>query len=331
MRKYGFYIFTVLVAVSLLVLSRVAKDRTTAIVAEVDAQKTAISFPKSVRIKALYVQPGQEVQKGEKLLEVERPDLLFDIEKLKHERSIVQTEYQKQIEKIESDRQIETLDHQREMAGIDERVLTLTQSWRNDSIVFAEVSRVANTDSTTAYLVYRTALNNLEKERQIRIKAHRATIQSLNNQLRLATEARVLSENLIDDELKVLQQEQDQLVQLATFNGTVGTMNVQLDELIPPYETILSVYENNPNLIKAYINELSDTEVHVGDKVLVESINRSYSIEGVVVEFGARIVALPRQMNPNTTIEMWGRELFVEIPRENSFLNGEKVFVILNN
>ena len=60
-----------------------------AIVAEVDTQKTAISFHKPVRIKSIHVTPGQHVKVGELPLEAERPDLLYDIEKVENEKDLL--------------------------------------------------------------------------------------------------------------------------------------------------------------------------------------------------------------------------------------------------
>ncbi len=77
------------------------------------------------------------------------------------------------------------------------------------------------------------------------------------------------------------------------------------------------------------MNEGSKYSMEVGKQVMVESTNRKYSIEGRVSEIGARIVEYPNRLKANQNIPMWGQELFIKIPDDNKFLNGERVVVII--
>jgi HlyD family secretion protein len=134
----------------------------------------------------------------------------------------------------------------------------------------------------------------------------------------------------LTSEITSLLKEKEMLVQTAPIDGTIGNVSVQLMELVPPYQTIISVYDENPSIIRAYMNEQAVIPVQVGDKVSVESSNRSYAIEGEIIEIGSRIVSYPKQMISGEQVEMWGKELFVKIPDENNFLNGEKVYVLID-
>ena len=128
-------------------------------------------------------------------------------------------------------------------------------------------------------------------------------------------------------ELDVLLEEEEQLVKTAEIHGTVGSVNAQPGELLSPYTTILSIYESNPTVIKAVMNEGYQYKIEVGNIVNVESTNRDYSIEGKIIEVGARIIEYPSRLRTNQNITMWGQEIFVKIPEGNEFLNGERVFV----
>jgi multidrug resistance efflux pump len=121
--------------------------------------------------------------------------------------------------------------------------------------------------------------------------------------------------------------EEQELVKKADFIGTVGSVNAQEGELLSPYSTILSLYDLNPTVIKAIMNEGYKYQAEVGQVVNVESTNRSYQIEGKIIEIGARIIEYPNRLKTNQNIPMWGQELFIKIPEENDFLNGERVFV----
>ena len=93
---------------------------------------------------------------------------------------------------------------------------------------------------------------------------------------------------------------------------------------------MLSVYENNPTIIRAFTNEHNNIDLVSGTEVLVESTNRQYKIKGTIVEIGSRIIEYPDRLRTFDQLPSWGREIFIQIPEESKFLNGEKVFVILD-
>ncbi len=329
--KNLFYVVVFLVAVALLIFSLNTKDRSFAVIAEVEAQKTAISFHKPVRIKELHVKPGQHVKTGDLLLEVERPDLLFDIEKIKNE----QNQLESSLEKLEMDfvtsKRVTSLKHIQQLSEIDGRILELESQQRADSLFYSEVSGWVGIDSTKDELsLADIKLANLEEEKKLESRRYYSEKDRQSKLYEKDLQSFSYRQELLDTELKSLLDEQLSLVQYAVFDGTIGSVSVQLMELIPPYQTIISVYDENPNMIKAYMNELDEIVFRVGDQVVVESMNRTYQIEGEIIEIGSRIVSYPRKMNPLGQVDMWGKEVFVQIPEQNNFLNGEKVFVIIN-
>jgi len=89
----------------------------------------------------------------------------------------------------------------------------------------------------------------------------------------------------------------------------------------------MSLYEMNPTIIKAYMNEKNRYDLEVGDQVFVESANREYNILGTVSEIGSRIVSYPNRLLEVQDRKIWGQEIFIKIPENNDFLNGEKVYV----
>jgi multidrug resistance efflux pump len=125
-----------------------------------------------------------------------------------------------------------------------------------------------------------------------------------------------------------LNEEKKELIRVSPIDGTIGNVFAQIDELVSPYTTIISIYEAKPTVIKAYVNERRRQDVSVGDKVLVESSNRKYSITGEIFEVGSRITDYPQRLIENQ-LDLFGQEIFISIPKDNRFLGGEKVFVRL--
>jgi HlyD family secretion protein len=135
---------------------------------------------------------------------------------------------------------------------------------------------------------------------------------------------------ILKNDLSKLELQSLDLIQYADQTGNIGNLNVQLNELVPPYQSILSIYSLNPTIIKAFINERGVKGINVGTKVKVESTNRMYRISGEIIEIGSRITSFPEKLNVINGIKSYGQEIFVKISENNKFLNGEKVYVYIS-
>ena len=91
-KKYIFFTFWLVVIAGLIVLSVRFKTSDDAIVAVVEPQRVAISFPKATKLRKIHVVPGQKVSKGDTLFIAERPNLIIDIDKTVKSLNSQQTE-----------------------------------------------------------------------------------------------------------------------------------------------------------------------------------------------------------------------------------------------
>ncbi len=331
MRSKFFYIFIVLAAISLLVVSFLSVNKREAIVAVVESQKTAISYRKPVTVKSIYVNAGQQVSKGELLLEVARPDLNFENEKLLNqkekaikEKDVLQSSYRSKIDllKIEEEGKILRLDAEIEQL---ESKMKLNQALRNN--LSALSSNGASTPDSNLMDPDSLVWQSLHDEKKQIEQLYSSDRKRLAITLRENISLTELEIELIERQIGELQIERDQLKKYAPFSGTVGNINAQLDEIVPPYQTIISLYELQPSLIKAFINVSSQYVINPGDNVLIESSTRDYNTAGKVLEIGTRIVGYQDPSRPINAPELLGKEIFIELPKENNFLYGEQVFV----
>ncbi|MFY0627336.1 MAG: HlyD family efflux transporter periplasmic adaptor subunit [Reichenbachiella sp.] len=332
MKKYLIYIFWAVITLGLLYLSLGYNDSTSSILAQVEPQKYAVSFQKAVRIKEIYVIPGQQVKKGDELIKVERPDLLLDVENKANRLKGLKS--QLQINGIEKANQLSMarLVFQQNIAKIDtdlERLELILTSQEGMSKNLSAMNLWGDSTNFTDknYMSLRVEL--LEKEKISLSKQYRLKIQEIEqiHEIDLLNLNREVT--LVENELKVLSQEEKELVQYANRNGTVGNVYAETDELVPPYTTLISVYDSNPTIIRALINEQQNSGLQGGDNVIVESTNRKYRISGEVLEIGSRIIEYPNRLRTFQEVPVYGREIFIRIPEESNFLNGEKVFVKL--
>ena len=332
LKKYLFYLFIVLSAIGLVVVSFNTMKKEDAIVAVVESQKTALSYRKPVTIKAIHVSAGQKVKKGDLLLEVERPDLALDYEKLINQKNQVEnkknnlrTAYKNQIRLIDIEKtgKIERL--KADIAQLEIEI-GYNQTLRSN------YQELGISDS------FKQRSSNLNDPDSIKLKSYLTEIEQVSalysadlHKTKVETDEEIalldLDIQLINDEIEVLKLEELELKKTAPFDGTIGTVNGQINEIVPSFETIISLFEERPTTIKAYINTSSSFSLSPGDSVYVESSNRDYKTSGIVLEVGARIVDFRNPTEPTTIPDKYGREIFIKLPEDNSFLYGEHVFV----
>lgn len=324
-----FIVFLIIIGIVLFIASLIYKKQSDAIVAEVDPQRFAVSFQKAVKIKAIHVIPGEEVKEGELLLEVERPDLMYDIDKATNDLNSFLQQKEMFMANINSRIQLTNLEMFSEMQNLEEELVQLTTQYEQNKEIMSSLESVdILSDSTGVYQ------NALETRMDYLIKKQNQQEIIYSQMIKQLQEKKENEINIFDlrieqqlKELEHFKSEANYLKNFAPVAGTIGDVYRQMGELIPPYTTIMSIYEKNPSIIKAYMNEKNKYNIHLNDQVMVESGNRDYSIEGKVVEIGSRIVSYPSRLLIFQDFKMWGQEIFIEIPRENQFLNGEKVFV----
>ena len=76
------------------------------------------------------------------------------------------------------------------------------------------------------------------------------------------------------------------------------------------------------------VHESLILQVKTGDSLLVaSSLHPSHQIIGVVLGLGSRIVEIPSRLRKTPELKTYGREVLVQIPANNPFLQKEKVML----
>ena len=332
-KKRLFIIFWICIVIVLFLFSFFFRDQTTAIVAQVEPMKKAISYHKAIRIEEIYVIPGQMVKPGDILVEVTRPDLILDVEKKNNDierliinRTLMESKYAGKRQQLVMDKDSKL---RRINSEIDQLNIIVSNNQQLSS-QFGSLTGYADTIQQYGTSYYQIELVGLKEEIGFVKKQYELESNASRKIFDEEFKAYEILKRQLDKELEVLIIEENQLIKTAEIHGTVGSVSAQQGELLSPYTTILSIYESNPTVIKAVMNEGFEYEIEVGQMVKVESTNRNYKIDGKIIEIGARIIEYPSRLKANQNIQMWGQELFIKIPEDNKFLNGERVAVIIN-
>ena len=116
----------------------------------------------------------------------------------------------------------------------------------------------------------------------------------------------------------------------APQTGIVGQLDFLAGEKIESYTIIMRIYGTHPDVVTTYIGDGRLAEINIGDELTVGSINQpEYTVQGKVIGLGTRVRELPERLRRIPELKAWGREVQLQIPLDNAFLQGEKVKVTM--
>lgn len=169
----------------------------------------------------------------------------------------------------------------------------------------------------------RTALGKLESE--MRVREHLNAIVNKDSSIEAGDP---LAVDIVDlrEEIEILESQKRNLYVFAEVDGIVGAVHFKRGEKVSAFTSLLTLSSESPSYVEGFVHESLGTQVEVGQRVGITSLHRDLgTVEGRVVSFGSRVVAMPPRMLYHPTMQAWGREVVVEIPPHNPLLVGEKV------
>jgi multidrug resistance efflux pump len=334
MKKFNLiYIVAFLVFVILVVSLTVKLDTSVTFYGFAENKETEISMENDVEIKDIHVTTGQKVKKGEMLLDVISSSLPMEITKTELNIEELQTKYalwKTDLDWKISQYQIELNDKtSRIQSQIDQRYAELEKNRKlaeniqsidkgdgdGESIqnpVFIEIESLKSELENTRDIIS-TEINNLKSER-------------------FASNNPILSKiKVLEEELDYYNQIKDKLTITAPSNGLVGNVHCKEGEKIASFGTLITFYEESPTLVIGFIHEELILKININDEIGIYSSSRpEIQTKGVVKTLGSRIVEIPPRLRKIKELKTFGREIIIEIPPDNPFLQKEKVVLNLN-
>ncbi len=132
---------------------------------------------------------------------------------------------------------------------------------------------------------------------------------------------------LLESELKLLETEKGKLNKYATASGVVKTVYVKPGEQVDSFTPLLEINPLHPTTVVAYLVGKKTTEYGVGKIVSVSAYDqRRNSVQGKVIGYGS-VSELPDILQKSTATQAFGQQVFIEIPVDNTFFNGQKVLI----
>ncbi len=327
--KYFNLFYLTIIAIGVLLFAALRPDfhRELSFYGFAESRATEINYNHSVMVDRILVKSGQEVKAGEVLLELSRiktkeqlGDQSFRIAELKAEEKLWEQKQKNDIEELK-------IELRNELSEIEGKIK------RTQSELAYKKSLVTNLESIdpveTSYKPIEETLERYNQQKADLQQLFDSRINGLKEVISLGQSPyreqikRLVAEEAFDESQKVLP-----ITVTAPTDGLVGNISCKEAEHISSYTTLLTFYEPHSGIIKGFVHEDLTLEVTIGQKFTISSLkDGKINYPGTVVGLGSRIVEIPPRLRKIEAFKAYGREVLIEISKENLFLQKEKVSI----
>lgn len=295
-----------------------------------ETKETEINLNFPVMVEKLNVLSGQSVKAGEVLLKAKRLD--SDIRFEDQDMKVSEINAKKRIWKSEQEGKLKTLESsylqkigniETEIASIKNKITQQKELYKGLEHVEVNAELPANHPSMIRIATLNKDRNNVENRYQL-------DLSNLNSIIAKGTKDEDETIKRLKAEYKHYQDNKEIAVEIiAPIDGLIGNVHCKEGEHITDFRTLISFYEPNPTLVKAYVHEDFLVKVDVGDKFRISSIkDATQNYEGKVIGLGSRIVEIPPRMRKVAEFKTYGREVVIRLPSDSRFLQNEKLTLV---
>ncbi|MBN1130434.1 MAG: HlyD family efflux transporter periplasmic adaptor subunit [Chitinispirillaceae bacterium] len=330
-----FYAVCLSVFLVLLVITMSLRSDSTSFYGVADAQELVINDEQAVEIKKIMVVPGQEVKSGDTLLAVAKPDLDHKIAEIRRQLNELQSRKSAHVNLSQSEILRFKSQQEARIGELKAQIKELEAQYDINRKLVSELRSIDTSDrlsvgsDDTANPVM-IKIQQLKRELALAQDTAQIDMRRLKGELSYAGDPLAEQVKGLTKEMAMLMEEKDKLYKIAHIDGLIGAVNFKEGEKVSPFTPIVTLHTESPSYILGYIHENAYSKVYIGQKVMVSSLDdRGHSVSGEVVGVGSRIVEYPVRLRKSQDMQLWGREVTIRIPDNNTFLLGEKVMISL--
>ena len=291
-------------------------------------KETELSHNESVEIKKILVTPGQQVKKGQLLMEVFEASTDYKIDRASSDlQRLAAVDEQKRQSILDKIQQLQTK-RQIEVAEIDSDIRSLKSKIEYNKSLLEDLKSIDQTNGSDGNSPSAMALANLEERRRLVVEPIDLEVNQLRQELSNLGAPSQIEQQKLKSEIDYYKTEKDKFSVVAPSDGLIGNILCKEGENVQSFRTLLNFYERNPTLVKGFVHESLILEVNVGDTLQVSSsLHPTQFITGDVIGLGTRIVEIPERLRKIPSVKTYGREVLIRIPSMNPFLQKERVML----
>ena len=293
-----------------------------------ESRATEINYNYPVVVERILVKPGQEVKAGEILIELSRrktkevlEDQNFRIAELKADEALRKKKLRNEIGELAANKRNQVSEVEAKIEKTQHELAYRKSLVEGLTAIRPEATSYKPLEETL--MRYHQRKKDLEQLFDLKIIGLEEELSLGQNPYREQIK-RYLAEKAFDESQKV-----QPIVVTAPSDGLVGNISCKEAEHIPSYSTLLTFYEPHSEIIEGYVHEDLTLEVKMGQEFIISSLkDEDIKYHGKVIGLGSRIVEIPARLRKVDVIKAYGREVLIEIPTQNDFLQKEKVSIL---
>jgi len=291
-------------------------------------KETELSHDRDVKIEKILVTPGQEVKKGQLLMQVKQSTINFKIENVSHDIERLSILAQQQKENLRNRIAQLKAKKQTKIASLNAEIKNLESTIQYQQNLLKDLKSIDSENIITEDTPNAIRLKTLQEQLQTEVEPIDVEVTQLEKELAaIQTPARAQQKKL-KNEMEFYKNEQQKLEILAPSDGLIGNILCKEGENISAFSTLINFYERNPTIVKGFVHESLILQVKKEDSLtVVSSLHPSQQVSGQVIGLGSRIVEIPERLRKIPDFKTYGREILIRIPSENPFLQKEKVML----
>lgn len=325
MKLNMFYVLIFLLTAGMLfVTMRFFRGSADSTVGIAHSREYKINSEKPALVRSIRVVPGQQVRKGDLLVELSSSGLELDIARMEEKIKSLRLELSEKAKLADS----EIAFMKAEQGVLTEKISSDVGQAETELQINRRLSRQFGSpaDSAGGPDPLLEKLNALKRQKH---RVEEATgIREKDIMQEKQTGERMIENQigLNEKELVLLKDQRKALSKYASAEGLVENIYVRQGEQVDAFTSLLSIHPVHPTTVIGYLIGRKD-QMPVGADVTVRSYEGSGNeVNGKVIGYGA-VVELPEILQKSTAVKAFGREIFIEIPSSNHFASGEKVLI----
>ena len=333
MKKFNLIYFVAIMICILLLYSLFFKaDNSVTFYGFAENKETEISMDNAIEVEEIFVTVGQKVEKGDSLLNVVSATLPLKISDTEYKIEELETKYNLWKSGLDWKISQYRIELNENTGKIQSQIDQLNAELENNKKLSKTIKSI-DSDPNTNYEIVNPTLIKLEALNE----ALKHTKGIINTQLNNLKSERFADNNPLLSEIRALevqlthyQERKKEEVIIAPTNGLIGNVHCKEGEKISSFGALISFYEESPTLVLGYIHEELILKIKINDSIGIFSSSRpDIQNKGIVKTLGSRIVEIPPRLRKIKELKTFGREIIIEIPPDNPFLQKEKVILNL--
>lgn len=318
-----FYIIWLMVIAAVMLMTRYYSGVSKTFFGIAESDEHILNSAVSLRIVDVNVQDGQEVKKGDVLIEAISMDVQSELSSLRSEKEQISLE--RFLSRSEKESLIQQ--YKQEQAIRLSELNNELELLRLEKESKAQLLRDLGDNTQSSESIYNSREQTINNEIELTKKLYQERISLLRQSLTGDDDPYKARIRQLDEQINRLEAESDRLVLRSPIDGIVGAIGFGEGEAVSPYAAMMSVYGYRPVLVKAYIHEAGLSDVELGRTVFVSSVMKDETVEGRIIGIGSRIMPYPVRLLKNPAVQLYGRQVVIAIEPENKFLVGEKLLI----